>query len=772
MMTDESQGRGDHSPTPDSISETAGNEAPAETVASATDRLDVSSEMGFINDLSKPSTSAMVDYSTSNEQQQSSAETLDRTVPLRLSLNSDIQLPGSSSSAFRPFVSEPIIVSPENTKSPTQSQQTLITTPTSRRQTIPGSTVTFPGSQTSESPDPDNSGAVGESSNINDDNDDGRTTASAPPCTPAPEPHIQVQSPFRNSRPLKRIDLLAMSRSRQSDRAENARRDGRLAPSPRKKDEVLRNSGYLCPANRSYGFQPNMRSMNSEGFISPDGILNGASTSSAASPNVDVVSVDDQNDASKYKFSIQFHNMEQAEQMMKCNLCGFVTNNQRFYRRHRRVHNRQHHPNQIQCNQCDYSTTQVRRMREHTMTHQNLPSQSASTNPHFRSSTLAESNQNPHFQGHFFIPGSTIYPQTTRPITLPLSAVPSSVMSNTLSLGSLHSFVPTAAPQEPQPQVQVNNQLGLQHPPRGSALLGNCSPNTGQVANYMRSFLSNLMSPTRSHPPSSVTSSSLYRSVPQESQSLIQSNNNPPVIEDAYSMNRFWNHSSNNPMLSGRNMPGNTFVKIKTEPRAAPISQMARVVHDLPSSTQQDRHNLSPRRPSDNVDSESGMDISSDERPASPLPAFVDSRLNARTSTETNHTDTAGGGDVADVSSQCTMPFIKIEFPSNAEPCNWLHGPSVSQSDCGVQCDIISMSSSHRHSGRTQSETVSSAGGILDSKCYFCGVTFDDEVLYSIHVGCHSHTDPFLCNVCGKQCHNKYGFYSHIMRGHQSRPNT
>lgn len=53
-------------------------------------------------------------------------------------------------------------------------------------------------------------------------------------------------------------------------------------------------------------------------------------------------------------------------------------------------------------------------------------------------------------------------------------------------------------------------------------------------------------------------------------------------------------------------------------------------------------------------------------------------------------------------------------------------------------------------------------------KCPHCGIAFDDSVLHSIHMGCHSHSDPFICNVCGEQCVNKYGFYTHIMRGHHS----
>ncbi|KAK7110418.1 ikaros family zinc finger protein-like [Littorina saxatilis] len=84
----------------------------------------------------------------------------------------------------------------------------------------------------------------------------------------------------------------------------------------------------------------------------------------------------------------------------------------------------------------------------------------------------------------------------------------------------------------------------------------------------------------------------------------------------------------------------------------------------------------------------------------------------------------------------------------------------------GVQCELLS-SSPRRVTTRTlstDSEQQSFSGS--ESRCAHCGITFEDEVLFSIHIGCHSHTDPFVCNVCGKKCHNKYGFYSHIMRGH------
>lgn len=85
----------------------------------------------------------------------------------------------------------------------------------------------------------------------------------------------------------------------------------------------------------------------------------------------------------------------------------------------------------------------------------------------------------------------------------------------------------------------------------------------------------------------------------------------------------------------------------------------------------------------------------------------------------------------------------------------------------GVQCELLSSTSpqqltSRSLSGDSDHQSVSGS----DTRCSHCGITFDDDVLFSIHIGCHSHTDPFVCNVCGKKCYNKYGFYSHIMRGH------
>jgi len=51
--------------------------------------------------------------------------------------------------------------------------------------------------------------------------------------------------------------------------------------------------------------------------------------------------------------------------------------------------------------------------------------------------------------------------------------------------------------------------------------------------------------------------------------------------------------------------------------------------------------------------------------------------------------------------------------------------------------------------------------------CGHCDIGFHDDVMYSIHMGCHSVSEPFTCNVCGQKCRHKYEFYTHIIRGHR-----
>ena len=81
--------------------------------------------------------------------------------------------------------------------------------------------------------------------------------------------------------------------------------------------------------------------------------------------------------------------------------------------------------------------------------------------------------------------------------------------------------------------------------------------------------------------------------------------------------------------------------------------------------------------------------------------------------------------------------------------------------DASIQCDLASEDATCS----AMPESVTSPE--TSCRCQYCGITFDDDVMYSIHMGCHNHRDPFICNVCGKRSDNKYTFYTHIMRGHE-----
>lgn len=78
-----------------------------------------------------------------------------------------------------------------------------------------------------------------------------------------------------------------------------------------------------------------------------------------------------------------------------------------------------------------------------------------------------------------------------------------------------------------------------------------------------------------------------------------------------------------------------------------------------------------------------------------------------------------------------------------------------------IQCELIPAPS-----GSSDVTSTSTQEELCTTNCDYCDISFNDPVLHSVHMGCHSHNDPFVCNICGKDCENKYVFYTHIMRGH------
>ncbi|XP_067858408.1 zinc finger protein Pegasus-like isoform X1 [Heptranchias perlo] len=49
--------------------------------------------------------------------------------------------------------------------------------------------------------------------------------------------------------------------------------------------------------------------------------------------------------------------------------------------------------------------------------------------------------------------------------------------------------------------------------------------------------------------------------------------------------------------------------------------------------------------------------------------------------------------------------------------------------------------------------------------CQHCDMYFADNILYTIHMGCHGYENPFQCNICGCKCKNQYDFACHFARG-------
>nr|CAB3255945.1 zinc finger protein Pegasus [Phallusia mammillata] len=53
--------------------------------------------------------------------------------------------------------------------------------------------------------------------------------------------------------------------------------------------------------------------------------------------------------------------------------------------------------------------------------------------------------------------------------------------------------------------------------------------------------------------------------------------------------------------------------------------------------------------------------------------------------------------------------------------------------------------------------------------CKHCEIVFPDNVMYGLHIGCHSVANVYQCNICGLECRDKYDFMYHLTIGtHQS----
>lgn len=64
--------------------------------------------------------------------------------------------------------------------------------------------------------------------------------------------------------------------------------------------------------------------------------------------------------------------------------------------------------------------------------------------------------------------------------------------------------------------------------------------------------------------------------------------------------------------------------------------------------------------------------------------------------------------------------------------------------------------------------TASSSSTPKMYDCKFCGISFQDVVLHSIHMGYHGYNDVFTCNMCGEKCSDRVTFFLHIAKNQHS----
>ncbi|KAK3096190.1 hypothetical protein FSP39_024202 [Pinctada imbricata] len=425
---------------------------------------------------------------------------------------------------------------------------------------------------------------------------------------------------------------------------------------------------------------------------------------------------------------------------LKCPMCDYSTNDKSNFRRHRRLHMGNNPVSVFKCGKCSFSTIMLRKFKEHCSQVHNedllhVP------NSHVSHMTFAP-------------PTYTDGVDRTLTLNPPLdlqhpSHHQSSLHGNFSASNALHSLLTGIHPPAPLYRRQTYpaqsiGQYGTYLPP-----MGQVNEENHMASNYLRSIVSSIMNthpPPRIPPSSTITSSNYYLSSAQREPHL-SSSTHTAMMSDLQSR-----------------------VKVKVEPperdSTPDVSSSALPVHphvlNKPSATL-NVHPYSRRfsDPSHSINTAEGNEASQSLEMVRPNSTESEQsyRQEPRSSVD-NTVNTTVKSELVSVGIQCSVQRMKMETDINRN-----HSIFGSNVDQGVQCELITATG--RRTQRSLSVTSESGSSEQQgNRCIHCGVTFDDEVLYSIHIGCHSHTDPFVCNVCGKQCGNKYGFYSHIMRGH------
>lgn len=438
---------------------------------------------------------------------------------------------------------------------------------------------------------------------------------------------------------------------------------------------------------------------------------------------------------------------------MKCPLCDYSTNDKSNFRRHRRLHQRNNPVSVLKCGKCSYSTILPKKIREHY---------SQQHNEHYVP-TVGESSSylSPAYNGSLY---------GIRQIEVghnQCSSANGNISSNALHslIGSMHSSALNYGQTTRQPVTNCLGPYSTFHNPSGRRH----SEEGHMASNYLRSIVSSIMNTNHSprHPATStITSSSHFFATAGSSDRL--SPDDSPTFSEHCQMPRYEDKEVRVKM-EPVDFDGVSDVSSSASPHSNPTPETT-YEKEVKSLYQNRIHNgnyISVVDGSDKAISSSDANLANSNQSSC-------SKRDICPCSETLSVKRTVKIEKVSVGVQCSLPAIKLEdMPVLDDKCGEHIKEAAVPVDRSIQCELLATCLSRRSGYCTQSiaseSDISEQQSLMcgETRCCHCGVTFDDEVLFSIHIGCHSHTDPFVCNVCGKQCGNKYGFYSHIMRGHQ-----
>ncbi|XP_052052891.1 zinc finger protein Pegasus isoform X3 [Apodemus sylvaticus] len=127
-------------------------------------------------------------------------------------------------------------------------------------------------------------------------------------------------------------------------------------------------------------------------------------------------------------------------------------------------------------------------------------------------------------------------------------------------------------------------------------------------------------------------------------------------------------------------------------------------------------------------------------------------------------------------SAQAVVSAVSASIPQSSSPTSPEPRPSHSQRNYSPVAGPSSEPSAHTSTpsiGNSQPSTPAPTLPVQDPQllhhCQHCDMYFADNILYTIHMGCHGYENPFQCNICGCKCKNKYDFACHFARGQHNQ---